>query len=161
MTSEIVEPEFFRMSRTEQVRHTDFCPVVESLHLVGNEKKFDDSQVSLGKTNAIQPTTQSRIGLEDTLKGAEEHGSARPRKPSGNQHPTLLGRILSYRKRKGTQTRDRLASHLGGKMGGTTFGTIKFNRKRELVSALTITLLFSALLSLVRPTSFFPCSETG
>ncbi len=40
MTSEIVEPEFVRMSRTEQVRHTDFCPVVESLHLVGNEKKL-------------------------------------------------------------------------------------------------------------------------
>ncbi len=40
MTSEIVEPESFRMSRTEQVRHTDFCPVVESLHLVGNEKKL-------------------------------------------------------------------------------------------------------------------------
>ena len=40
MTSEIVEPEFMRLNRNEQVKHSDFCPVVESLHLVGNEKKL-------------------------------------------------------------------------------------------------------------------------
>jgi DNA-binding HxlR family transcriptional regulator len=40
MTSEIAEPEFMRLNRTEQVKHADFCPVVESLHLVGNEKKL-------------------------------------------------------------------------------------------------------------------------
>jgi DNA-binding HxlR family transcriptional regulator len=40
MTSEIVEPEFMRFNRPQQVKHVDFCPVVESLHLVGNEKKL-------------------------------------------------------------------------------------------------------------------------
>ena len=40
MASEIVEPEFTRMHRSEPVKHTDFCPVVESLHIVGNEKKL-------------------------------------------------------------------------------------------------------------------------
>jgi DNA-binding HxlR family transcriptional regulator len=40
MTSEITEPEFTRLNRNEQVKHSDFCPVVESLHLVGNEKKL-------------------------------------------------------------------------------------------------------------------------
>jgi DNA-binding HxlR family transcriptional regulator len=40
MTSEIVEPEFTRMSNSEPVKHADFCPVVESLHIVGNEKKL-------------------------------------------------------------------------------------------------------------------------
>jgi len=37
---EVIEPEFMRVRGQEEVKHADFCPVVESLHVVGNEKKL-------------------------------------------------------------------------------------------------------------------------
>jgi DNA-binding HxlR family transcriptional regulator len=39
MASEIAQPDF-EINRTRTVKDSDFCPVVESLHQVGNEKKL-------------------------------------------------------------------------------------------------------------------------